>query len=100
MPIKKAKTPINAAINATISNPNNTRGCLETIMILDFMASMESNFPKTINGIVKNVIKEIVKEIRAPMVLSPANSRRVESPKLNNPIINVAIKILEKNGNL
>lgn len=85
-----------AAIIETIIKPNNTKGCFETIIILDFMASMEFNFPKTIKGIVKNVIKDSVNEIKVPMRLSPANSKRVVNPTLTNEIINVDTKIFEK----
>lgn len=96
IPMQKAKIPMAAPINATSSNPSSTKGCLETIAILDFMASMAFNFPKTIKGTTKNVTKESIKEIREPIMLSPANSRTIESPVLNNVIMNMAIKILAK----
>ena len=96
MPIQKPKIPIIAAIIDTIINPNMVNGCFETIIILDFMASMGFNFPKIINGIVKNVKNDIVKEIKEPIMLNPANWRSVVKLILTNVIINTAIKILEK----
>jgi len=95
-PKEVTASDIKASTGATIINPNNTKGCFETIIILDFMASMAFNFPKTIKGTTKNVTKDSIKEIRVPIMLSPANSRRVESPILNNVITNMAIKILAK----
>ena len=78
--MQKPKIPIADATIATISKPNSTKGCFETIIILDFIASTAFNFPKTIKGTTKNVTKDNVKEIRVPIMLSPANSRRTESP--------------------
>ncbi len=96
IPIQKPKIPINAPIPATIIKPKSTKGCLETIIILDFMASTLFNFPKIIKGTTKNVIKDNVNEIIEPIMLNPANSMRVEIPILTNVIKNTAIKILAK----
>lgn len=96
IPIQRPKIPMAAAISATIINPNNTKGCFETMMILDFMASMEFNFPNTIRGTTNNVTKESIMEIMEPIILNPDNSRRVENPIFTNVIINMAIKILAK----
>lgn len=100
MPMQKPKIPIADAISATIINPRSTKGCFETIIILDLIASTEFNFPKTIRGTTKNVTKDNVKEIRVPIMVSPANSRRIESPVLTNVIINMDTKILAKYGDL
>ncbi len=96
IPIQKPKIPINAPIPATIIKPKSTKGCLATIIILDFMASTAFNFPKTIKGTTKNDTKDIIKEIKVPIICSPANSIRVEITILTNVIKNTAIKILAK----
>ena len=94
--MQKAKIPMAAVIMATIINPNSTKGCFETMIILDFMASTAFNFPKTINGTTKNDTKDIIKEIKVPIISSPANSIRVEIHILTNVSKNTAIKILAK----
>lgn len=71
--MQKPKIPMADATIATIINPKSTKGCLETIITLDFMASTAFNFPKTIKGTTKNVTKDNVKEIKVPMTASPAN---------------------------
>ncbi len=96
IPMQIAKIPKMDPIIATISNPKSSKGCFKTTIILDFMASTAFNLPNTINGIVKKVTKEIVNEIRVPIMFNPANSRRVESTILTSVIINTALKIFEK----
>lgn len=96
IPMQNPKRPRPTPIAATIINPKRTKGCFETITILDCMASTVFNFPKTINGIVNKVINEIVKEIMVPMKLSPKNWKRIESPTLKIETTNVAIKIFIK----
>jgi hypothetical protein len=100
IPIHKPKIPTIPAITATISNPKSTKGCFETMIILDLIASVTFRFPKTIKGIVKKVIKDINVVIRVPIKLNPADSRSIASPVPNPPIINTEIKILKKYGNL
>ena len=92
--------PIIPAITATISNPKSTKGCFDTIILLDLIASIAFRFPKTINGIIKKVRKDIKVVIMVPTKLYPADSRSIANPVPNTPMINIAIKILKKYGSL
>ena len=88
-PIQHPIKPTIDAIPATISNAKRRNGCLAIITTLDLIASVASNFPKTINGIVKKVKNDIVMEIIVPMILIPENSIAIESPALIKVIRNV-----------
>ena len=60
--------PTREAIALTINNPKSTKGCFETIIMLDFRASMAFKLPKIISGIVRNVKKEITALNNAPTI--------------------------------
>lgn len=72
-PMQNPKRPSATPITVTIINPKRTIGCLETMIMLDRIASIVFNFPKTINGTVNKVINEMVKETTVPIKLSPKN---------------------------
>ena len=72
IPMQKAIKPVNEAIKETIINPKITNGCFKMMATLDLMASIAVRFPKTINGMVINVKKEIVNEVIIPSDFIPA----------------------------
>ena len=70
-PIKQPIKSTIEAMPATINRPKSTKGCFETMAILDFRESIAFKFPKTINGIDKNVKKDSVTAIKDPTNLIP-----------------------------
>ena len=70
-PIKQPIKPTIEAMPATINRPKSTKGCFETMAILDFRDSIAFKFPKTINGMDKNVKKDSVTAIKDPTNLIP-----------------------------
>lgn len=71
IPMQNRINPVNDAIPETNTNPNNSKGCFETSIALDFMASTAFKFPKTISGTAKKVKKEIPIAIKVPTNLIP-----------------------------
>ena len=57
-PMQQPIKPTIEAIDPTTNKPNRTKGCLDTIIILVSIASMASNFPKMISGIIIMVNNE------------------------------------------
>ena len=71
IPMQNRINPVNDAIPETNTNPNNSKGCFETSIALDLMASIAFRFPNTISGMLKKVKNEIPTEINAPSSLIP-----------------------------
>ncbi len=80
-PIKQPIKPTIEAMPAKINRPKSTKGCFKTMAILDFRESIAFKFPKTINGIDKNVKKDSVTAIKDPTNLIPLKSSKRESPE-------------------
>lgn len=70
-PMQHPMNPTIDAIMDTITSPKRTKGCFDTITILDFMASKAFKSPKIIRGIVRKVKKETIMLINDPTILIP-----------------------------
>lgn len=99
-PTKHPIKPTIEAMPATIKRPKSTKGCFETIAILDFRESIAFKFPKTINGIDKNVKKDNVTAIKDPTNLTPVWSSKRERPEPIRVTNNVENKIRVRYGAL
>ena len=70
-PMQHPMNPTIDAIMDTTSNPKRTKGCFDTIITLDFMASKAFRSPNIIRGMVRKVKKETMMEIKDPTILIP-----------------------------
>ena len=95
-PIQQPIKPTNEAIPATINNRARISGCLPTMIILDFIASVTFKFPKIINGMVSEVNNEITNESNVSIAVIPIRLNPIEINALKKPINNVAVNIREK----
>ena len=100
IPIRHPINPTIEAMPATINRPKSTKGCFETMAILDFRDSIAFKFPKTIKGTDKKVRKDNVKAINEPTNLIPAKSSRRVRPEPINVTTNVEMIICIKYGAL
>lgn len=90
-PIQNPIKPRQTIIILTISNPNKTKKCLETIVKLPFIASKAGSFPKIIRGMVKKVKNEMIELNSEPINLIPEASNVVLKPNEKIEMTVVAI---------